>query len=281
MNGLYLRRRLVNAFNLSLSVLVTLFGLFFLGWLLWTLFSEGAAYLDWRVFTEITPGPGDSDGGLSNAIVGTLILTFFGVLFGTPIGILAGTYLHEFGRGSKIAPVLRFINDVLLSAPSIVLGVFVYSIMVVSLGHFSGWAGAVSLALIVIPIVVRTTDNMLALVPDTMREAAAALGAPRWKVTTFIVYRSAASGLVTGIVLATAQIIGETAPLLFTSLGNQFWNTNMNEPMPALPLVIFNFAMSPYERWQHLAWAGALLITLTVLVMNILARFYLRGRKVD
>lgn len=281
MSTIYARRRLINYFNLTFSVLVTLFGLFFLGWLLWTLFSEGARYLDWRVFTQITPGPGNPDGGLANAIVGTLLLTVFGVLFGAPIGILAGTYLNEFGRRSWITPVVRFINDVLLSAPSIVLGVFVYEILVVTLGGFSGWAGAVALALIVIPIVVRTTDNMLALVPDTMREAAAALGTPHWKITLYIVYRSAASGLVTGVVLATAQIVGETAPLLFTSLGNQFWNVNMDKPMPALPLVIFNYAMSPYERWHQLAWAGALLITLTVLIMNILARTFVRGKKVD
>lgn len=279
MISLLFRRRLINAVNLSLSVIVTLFGLFFLGWLLWTLFAKGAAYLDWRVFSEMTPGPGNPGGGLANAIVGSLLLTAFGLLIGTPIGILAGTYLQEFGKASRITPLLRFINDVLLSAPSIVLGVFVYQILVVSLGHFSGWAGAVALALIVIPIVVRTTDNMLALVPPAMREAAAALGAPRWKITVFIVYRAAGSGLMTGLLLATAQIIGETAPLLFTSLGNQFWSTDMNHPLPALPLVIFNFAMSPYQRWQELAWAGALLITLSVLVMNILARYFLRRHK--
>ncbi|AOU98388.1 phosphate ABC transporter, permease protein PstA [Acidihalobacter yilgarnensis] len=277
----YMRRRVVNYFNQGMSVAATLFGLFFMGWLMWTLISEGAAYLDWRVFTENTPGPGSAGGGLANAIMGTVMLTVFGVLFGAPIGILAGTYLCEYGRRSWITPLVRFINDVLLSAPSIVLGVFVYEVMVVHMGQFSGWAGAVALALIVIPVVVRTTDNMLGLVPDTMREAAVALGAPRWRVTVWIVYRSAMTGLVTGIVLATAQIVGETAPLLFTSLGNQFWNLDMNRPMPALPLVIFNFAMSPYERWQHLAWAGALLITLSVLIMNIAARAVLRSRNTD
>lgn len=277
----YTRRRFVNYFNQGMSVAATLFGLFFMGWLMWTLIAEGAVHLDWRVFTENTPGPGSTGGGLANAIAGTLLLTVFGVLFGAPIGMLAGTYLCEFGRRSWVTPVVRFINDVLLSAPSIVLGVFVYEAVVVHMGQFSGWAGAMALALIVIPVVVRTTDNMLGLVPDTMREAAVALGAPRWRVTVWIVYRSAMSGLVTGIVLATAQIVGETAPLLFTSLGNQFWNLDMNKPMPALPLVIFNFAMSPYERWQHLAWAGALLITLSVLVMNIAARVVLRPRNTD
>ncbi|OBS09730.1 phosphate ABC transporter permease PstA [Acidihalobacter prosperus] len=277
----YTRRRFVNYFNQGMSVAATLFGLFFMGWLMWTLIAEGAVHLDWRVFTENTPGPGSTGGGLANAITGTLLLTVFGVLFGAPIGMLAGTYLCEFGRRSWVTPVVRFINDVLLSAPSIVLGVFVYEAVVVHMGQFSGWAGAMALALIVIPVVVRTTDNMLGLVPDTMREAAVALGAPRWRVTVWIVYRSAMSGLVTGIVLATAQIVGETAPLLFTSLGNQFWNLDMNKPMPALPLVIFNFAMSPYERWQHLAWAGALLITLSVLVMNIAARVVLRPRNTD
>lgn len=277
----YARRRAVNYFNQAMAVAATAFGLFFMGWLMWTLIAQGAAHIDWRVFTENTPGPGSHGGGLANAIVGSLLLTAFGILLGAPVGILAGTYLCEFGRRSWLTPIVRFINDVLLSAPSIVLGVFVYEAMVVHMGRFSGWAGAVALALIVIPVVVRTTDNMLGLVPDSMREAAVALGAPRWRVTVWIVYRSAMAGLVTGIVLATAQIIGETAPLLFTSLGNQFWNVDMSKPMPALPLVIFNFAMSPYERWQHLAWAGALLITLSVLIMNIAARVVLRSRRSD
>lgn len=278
---IYLRRRIINIFNLTASIVATLIGLSFLFWLLWTLFSKGAHYLNWQIFTETTPGPGNPGGGLSNAIMGSLQLTFFSVVIGTPIGILAGTYLAEFGRKAWITPVIRFINDVLLSAPSIVLGVFVYEIMVVPMHGFSGWAGAIALALIVIPIVVRTTDNMLALVPDRLREAAAALGAPRWKVTLQIVYRSAISGLVTGVMLATARIVGETAPLLFTALGNQFWNTDMSKPVAALPLTIFNFAMGPYDRWHQLAWAGALLITLAVLAMNILARLFLRGRKVD
>jgi phosphate transport system permease protein len=276
--NLYTRRRAVNAFNLTLSVLTTVFGLFWLIWLLWTLFDNGLEWLGADVFTKMTPPPG-SEGGLANAIVGSLLLTGFATLIGTPLGILAGTYLAEFGRYAKVASVVRFINDVLLSAPSIIIGVFVYELIVVTTGHFSGWAGAVALALIMIPVVVRTTEDMMRLVPDTLREAAAALGAPRWKMISSVVYRASITGILTGVLLAVARISGETAPLLFTALNNQFWSTNMGSPMPNLPVVIFQFAMSPYEDWHHLAWAGALLITLTVLIMNIVARTVLRPHR--
>ncbi|MDD3608273.1 MAG: phosphate ABC transporter permease PstA [Halothiobacillaceae bacterium] len=276
--SLYQRRKFVNYFNLTASILTTLFGLFFLAWIMWVLIVKGAQYIDLSVFTQITPAPG-SEGGLINAIVGSLLLTVFGIVIGTPIGVMAGTFLAEYGKGYVFAPAVRFINDVLLSAPSIVIGVFVYEIMVMPMGHYSGWAGAVALAIIVIPVVVRTTENMLLLVPTQMREAAAALGAPQWKVIVLVVYKAALAGMVTGVILAMARIAGETAPLLFTALNNQFWTTNMNEPMANLPVVIFQFAMSPYEDWQHLAWAGALLITLFVLIMNISARSLLRGHK--
>jgi len=278
--NLYQRRRFLNAFNLTASMLATAFGLFWLAWLLWTLLSHGLQWLSWDVFTMSTPPPG-SAGGLKNAIVGSLLMTFMGVMIGAPIGVLAGTFLSEFGRGSRIAPVIRFVNDILLSAPSIIIGVFIYELVVVRMGHFSGWAGALALALIVIPLVVRTTEDMLRLVPDTMREAAAALGAPQWKVVTTIVYRAARAGILTGVLLGIARVSGETAPLLFTALNNQFWSANLNQPIANLPVVIFQFAMSPYEDWQHLAWAGALLITLSILGLNILARTFLRTRRQD
>ena len=276
--NLYTRRRLINAFNLAVSVATTLFGLFWLVWLLWTLFDNGLHWLRLDVFTQMTPPPG-SKGGLGNAIAGSIILTGVATLIGTPLGVLAGTFLAEFGRYSKVASVVRFVNDVLLSAPSIIIGVFVYEVVVVTTGHFSGWAGSLALALIMIPVVVRTTEDMMRLVPDTLREAAAALGAPRWKVISTVVYRASITGILTGVLLAVARISGETAPLLFTALNNQFWSTNMNSPMPNLPVVIFQFAMSPYEDWHHLAWAGALLITLSVLIMNIVARTVLRPRR--
>ena len=272
--NLYQRRRFINYFNLTASMLATVFGLFWLAWLLWTLLSHGLQWLSWDVFTMSTPPPG-SAGGLKNAIVGSLMMTFMGVLIGAPIGVLAGTFLSEFGRGSRIAPVIRFVNDILLSAPSIIIGVFIYELVVVRMGHFSGWAGALALALIVIPLVVRTTEDMLRLVPDTMREAAAALGAPQWKVVTAIVYRAARAGILTGILLGIARVSGETAPLLFTALNNQFWSANLNQPIANLPVVIFQFAMSPYEDWHHLAWAGALIITAAILVLNIIARLIL------
>ena len=275
---LYFRRRLVNNVALSLSMLAMISGLFWLAWLLWTLLSTGIPGLSVDVFTKITPPPG-SDGGLSNAIVGSLILTVGGVVLGAPIGILAGTYLAEFSRESKLASGVRFINDVLLSAPSIIIGVFIYELVVVYYRHFSAWAGILALALIVLPVVVRTTEDMLRLVPSTMREAAAALGAPQWKVTITIVYRAARTGILTGILLAVARISGETAPLLFTALNNQFWGTSLSQPMANLPVVIFQFAMSPYEDWHRLAWAGALIITVSVLVLNIVAHSTMRQRR--
>ncbi len=274
---LYQRRRLINLFSLGLSLAATALALSFLLWILWTLVSNGLPYLELITFTENTPPPG-GQGGLANAIVGSLILTAGGILIGAPIGVLAGTYLSEFGRNSKLAALVRFVNDVLLSAPSIVIGVFVYEILVRRVGHFSAYAGAVALALIVIPIVVRTSEDMLRLVSDTMREAAAALGAPQWKIITHIVYRAARPGILTGILLAVARISGETAPLLFTALNNQFWSTRLGQPIANLPVVIFQFAMSPYDDWQHLAWAGALIITFSILILNIVARSFLRTR---
>ncbi len=277
MLSLYTRRRIINVAGLIISVLAMGFGLFWLCWILWTLLEHGLPALTPMVFTQMTPPPGSS-GGLLNAIVGSLMMTLVGTLIGTPIGILAGTYLAEFGQRGWLAPVTRFINDVLLSAPSIVIGLFVYEIYVVHVKHFSGWAGALALSIIVIPVVIRTTENMLRLVPTTLREAAAALGAPQWKIINFITLRAARAGIITGVMLAIARISGETAPLLFTALNNQFWSSNMDQPMANLPVVIFQFAMSPYEDWQKLAWAGALLITLSVLTLNILARVLFRQR---
>jgi len=275
MLNLYTRRRIINAVGLSVSVLAMLFGLFWLCWILITLLDHGLPALAPVVFTQMTPPPG-SAGGLLNAIAGSLMMTLIGTLIGTPIGILAGTYLAEFGQRGWMAPVTRFINDVLLSAPSIVIGLFVYEVYVVKVRHFSGWAGAFALAILVIPIVIRTTENMLRLVPSTLREAAAALGAPQWKVINFVTLRAARAGIITGVLLAVARISGETAPLLFTSLNNQFWSSNMDQPMANLPVVIFQFAMSPYGDWQNLAWAGALLITVSVLTLNIVARVLFR-----
>ena len=275
MLSLYTRRRIINIAGLIISVLAMAFGLFWLCSLLWTLLENGLPALTPVVFAQMTPPPGSS-GGLLNAIAGSLMMTLVGTLIGTPIGILAGTYLAEFGQRGWLAPITRFINDVLLSAPSIVIGLFVYEIYVVHVRHFSGWAGALALSIIVIPIVIRTTENMLRLVPTTLREAAAALGAPQWKIINFITLRAARAGIVTGVMLAIARISGETAPLLFTALNNQFWSSNMDQPMANLPVVIFQFAMSPYEDWQQLAWAGALLITLSVLTLNILARVLFR-----
>ncbi|HYS57486.1 MAG TPA: phosphate ABC transporter permease PstA [Burkholderiales bacterium] len=275
--NLYTRRLLINRFNLAVSLLTMLFGLFWLGWILFTLFKAGFGGLSARLFLEMTPPPG-SDGGLLNAIAGSLLMGAAGTILGTPIGILAGIYLAEFGNRGWLAPVTLFINDILLSAPSIVIGLFIYAVYVITVGHFSAWAGTMALALIVIPVVIRTTENMLRLVPDSLREAAAALGAPQWKVITFVTVRAAKAGIITGILLAVARISGETAPLLFTALNNQFWTPNMNSPMANLPVVIFQFAMSPYEDWHKLAWAGALLITLGVLALNILARVFFQNR---
>lgn len=275
MIDLYTKRRIANATGLTVSVLAMSFGLFWLCWILWTLLEHGLPALTTAVFTKMTPPPG-SAGGLLNAIYGSLMMTIVGTLIGTPIGIMAGTYLAEFGQRGWLSPVTRFINDILLSAPSIVIGLFVYEVYVVHIKHFSGWAGTLALAIIVIPIVIRTTENMLRLVPSTLREAAAALGAPQWKVISFVTLRAARAGIITGVMLAIARISGETAPLLFTALNNQFWNNDMQQPMANLPVVIFQFAMSPYEDWQKLAWAGALLITFSVLTLNILARVLFR-----
>ena len=275
MNPVYVRRRRVNALMMSLSVAALAFGLFWLLWILGVLLWEGAGALRLSLFTQMTPPPG-GDGGLANAIVGSILMAGAGTLIGTPVGILAGTYLAEYGRRGWLAPATRFINDVLLSAPSIVIGLFVYAVYVSRVGHFSGWAGALALAIIVVPVVVRTTDDMLKLVPNSLREAAAALGCPSWKMITMVSYRAARAGIVTGVLLAVARIAGETAPLLFTALNNQFWSTDMNRPLANLPVVIFQFAMSPYDDWQRLAWGGACLITLLVLGINIAARLLFR-----
>lgn len=271
------RRRLTNKVMLGISVFTMLFGLFWLAWILVTLVQEGLASLVPALFTENTPPPGDT-GGLLNAIVGSLLMVGTATALGTPIGILAGTYLAEFGQRGWLAPTTRFINDILLSAPSIVIGLFIYEIYVVHRGHFSGWAGAFALTLIVIPVVVRTTENMLRLVPNSLREAAAALGAPQWKVIMLVTLRASRAGIITGILLAVARISGETAPLLFTALNNQFFSANMDAPMANLPVVIFQFAMSPFEDWQRLAWGGALLITVSVLGLNILAHALFRQK---
>jgi len=271
-NPIYRRRRMINGFNMAVSMFAMLFGLFWLCWILLTLLQNGLGGIHLSVFTQSTPPPG-GQGGLANAICGSLLMTFFGTVIGTPVGILSGIYLAEFGQRGWLAPVTRFINDILLSAPSIVIGLFVYEVYVVSVGHFSGWAGALALSLLVIPVVVRTTENMLRLVPNSLREAAIALGTPQWRVIMSVTLRAAKSGVLTGILLAVARISGETAPLLFTALNNQFWSNNMNQPMANLPIVIFQFAMSPYEDWHTLAWTGSLLITLSVLTLNIVARW--------
>ena len=265
------RRRFGDRVATALSIGAAVFGLTWLVLILLVLVVKGVGGLSLAVFTEMTPPPG-SAGGLLNAIVGSLILTVLAVILGTPLGMLAGTYMAEYGRYSKLTMVVRFINDILLSAPSIVVGLFVYEIMVVQMGHFSGWAGAVALAIIVIPVVVRTTEDMLLLVPNTLREASSALGLPRWLVIRHVAYRAARAGIITGVLLAIARITGETAPLLFTALNNQFFSWNFNAPMASLPVVIFQFALSPYQEWQELAWTGALLITVTVLGLSILAR---------
>jgi phosphate transport system permease protein len=270
-NVLYTSRRLRNTVAKTLAYAATAFGLGWLVLILGVLLIHGLSGLSLDVFTQDTPPPG-SAGGLLNAIAGSLVMTILAVIIGTPIGILAGTYMAEYGRHDKLAMIVRFINDILLSAPSIVVGLFIYEVMVAPMGHFSGYAGAVALAVIVIPVVVRTTEDMLRLVPDTLREAAASIGLPRSLMIQRIAYRAARAGIVTGILLAIARVSGETAPLLFTALNNQFFSMNMNAPMPSLPVVIFQFALSPYEEWQKLAWTGALLITFTVLALSIIAR---------
>jgi phosphate transport system permease protein len=268
---LYSGRRRWNAIMIVLAWCAALFGMAWLALILGALLWQGLSGVSLRVFTEMTPPPG-ADGGLLNPIVGSLIMTGLAVAIGTPIGILAGTFMAEYGRYSRLSSVVRFINDILLSAPSIVVGLFVYEVLVRPMGHFSGIAGAVALAIIVIPVVVRTTEDMLLLVPNTLREAAAALGLPRAYIVRRIAYRAARAGIVTGVLLAIARISGETAPLLFTALNNQFWSTNLNAPMASLPAVIFQFALSPYDDWQRLAWTGALLITVAVLALSIIAR---------
>ena len=275
---LYARRRRRNVITMGLAYAATGFGLSWLALILGVLLWEGLSGLSLSVFTEMTPPPG-SAGGLLNPIMGSLIMTTIAVLLGTPLGILAGTYMAEYGRYDKLSSVVRFINDILLSAPSIVIGLFVYEIMVAQMGHFSGWAGAVSLAVIVVPVVLRTTEDMLTLVPDTLREAAASIGLPRALMITKIAYRAARAGMITGVLLAVARISGETAPLLFTALNNQFWSLDLNAPVSSLPVVIFQFALSPYKDWQKLAWTGALIITLTVLTLSIIARALASQRK--
>ena len=278
MSSLYESRRQTNVIATMLAWGAALFGLYWLLLILGSLIYEGVRGLSLDVFTQTTPPPG-SVGGLLNAIAGSLVMTVIGVLIGAPLGMLAGTYLAEYGRFTKLATVVRFINDILLSAPSIVIGLFVYEVMVHPMGHFSAISGAVALALLVVPVVLRTTEDMLLLVPGSMREAASALGAPRAMVISKVAYRAARAGLVTGVLLAIARVSGETAPLLFTALNNQFWRSDLNAPMASLPVVIFQFALSPYKDWQQLAWTGALLITITVLTLSIVARTFSAGRR--
>ncbi|HEY1438588.1 MAG TPA: phosphate ABC transporter permease PstA [Casimicrobiaceae bacterium] len=274
-SGRYRKRLFVNRFNLAMSLATMAFGMAFLLWILTVLFANGFAALAPTLFTQMTPPPGAA-GGLLNAIFGSVVIVGVATFISTPIGILAGIYLAEFGKDGWLARVTRFINDILLSAPSIVIGLFVYTVYVARVGHFSGWAGSAALALIAIPVVVRTTENMLHLVPSSLREAAIALGAPMWKVILMVTLKAVRGGVITGVLLAVARMSGETAPLLFTALNNQFWSANMDQPMANLPVVIFQFAMSPFEDWKTLAWAGALLITLAVLAINILARTFFR-----
>lgn len=275
---LYRKRRLTSLLGLTFSMTAMLIGLAVLIWILFVLFSNGLAALDGNLLTSDTPAPGTEGGGLRNAIVGSLMIVVSCSFLSTPIGVLAGVYLSEYGDRSKMASITRFVNDIMLSAPSIVIGLFVYALVVVPSKHFSGWAGTVALSLIAIPVVVRTTENMLKLVPVSLREAAFALGAPKWKVSTSVVLKAAKSGVMTGLLLALARVSGETAPLLFTALNNQFFTMDMNKPMANLPVVIFQFAMSPYDNWVSLAWGGALLITLTVLALNIVARVVFREK---
>ncbi|MFY3770676.1 Phosphate transport system permease protein PstA [Providencia manganoxydans] len=272
-------RRQVNRMALFVSMLTMAFGLFWLIWILFSTVTKGIDGMSLNLFTEMTPPPNTEGGGLANAIAGSGLLILWATVIGTPLGILAGIYLAEYGRKSWLASVTRFINDILLSAPSIVVGLFVYTIVVAQVQHFSGWAGVIALALLQIPIVIRTTENMLKLVPDSLREAAYALGTPKWKMILSITLKASVSGIITGILLAIARIAGETAPLLFTSLSNQFWSTDMSEPIANLPVTIFKFAMSPFSEWQELAWAGVLLITLCVLLINIIARVVFAQKK--
>ena len=276
--SLHRRRQAVSIAALTLATLATAFGLVWLAWILGTTFFQGLGALNVKLFTEMTPPPGQ-DGGLLNAFFGSFVMVLMAVVIGSPIGIAAGTFLAEYARGSRLGEVIRFVNDILLSAPSIVVGLFIYEVLVVPMGHFSGIAGAVALSVIVIPVVVRTTEDMLMLVPNTLREAAASIGLPRSLMIRHIAYRAARSGIITGILLAVARISGETAPLLFTALNNQFYSHNLNAPMSSLPVVIFQFALSPYEDWQKLAWTGALIITISVLALSIIARALTGTRK--
>lgn len=277
MSAVYRRRIFVNRLSLVLALCAMTIGMAFLAWILSVLVYRGISGINFAVFTEMTPSP-SSAGGLANAIFGSLMMVGFATFIATPIGVLAGIYLAEFGNRGWVGPTTRFINDILLSAPSIIIGLFIYTIYVAQVKHFSAWAGTLALSLLAIPVVVRTTENMLRLVPASLREAATALGAPKWKVITSVALRAVSAGVLTGILLAVARISGETAPLLFTALNNQFWSADMNAPMANLPVVIFQFAMSPFETWQSLAWAGALLITAFVLTLNILARTIFRQR---
>lgn len=273
----YLKRLTINYLSLILATIAMAFGLFWLGWILVTVLKLGSAGIHFDTFINMTQPPG-STGGLLNAIVGSLLMVVSAVLLGTPIGLFAGTYLAEFGQQSSLGKTVRFINDILLSAPSIIIGLFIYQIYVVQVQHFSGWAGSLALAILVIPVVTRTTEDTFLLIPNTLREAAAALGAPKWKVTTLVVLRVARTGVLTGILLALARISGETAPLLFTALNNQFWSLNLNQPIANLPSVIFQYAMSPYNDWHQLAWTGALLITVWVLGINIVVRLVFKQK---
>lgn len=273
----YQRRKRLNQVALTLSMLAMVFGVFWLIWILWETIRLGLGGLSLALFTEMTPPPNDA-GGLANAIFGSLVMVALATCVGTPIGVMAGVYLAEYGRQGWLASTTRFVNDILLSAPSIVIGLFVYTMVVAQLRSFSGWAGIVALALIVIPVVIRTTENMLILVPASLREAAYALGTPKWKVISMVTLRAARAGVITGVLLAVARIAGETAPLLFTALNNQFWSSDLSKPMASLPVTIFKFAMSPYENWQQLAWAGVFLITVAVLGLNILARVITRQK---
>ena len=278
--SLYARRRVKNIVVQVLAVLAAVFGLFWLVWIVWTTFTMGISSLNIALFTQMTPPPGDS-GGMLNAFFGSAVISLLGIVLGAPIGVLAGTFLAEYSQKSWLGETVRFVNDILLSAPSIVLGLFVYTIVVAQMGHFSALAGAIALGFIVLPVVVRTTDEMLRLVPTQMREAALSLGVPQWKVTMQVLYRSALPGIVTGILLALARISGETAPLLFTALNNQYWSTNLLAPMANVPVVIFQFAMSPYENWHTLAWAGAFILTLFVLLVSLLARAIVLRNKIS
>ena len=276
--GLYRRRQIANTLGMATSMVAMALGLTVLIWILLVLFSNGIAAVDWDMLSKDTPAPGTDGGGLRNAIVGSLMMVGLSVLVATPVGILAGIYLTEYGDRSKTAELTRFVTDIMLSAPSIVIGLFVYAIAVATFGRFSGYAGSMALSLIAVPVVMRTTENMLRLVPGSLREAAFALGAPRWKVSLSVTLRAAKSGVITGLLLAVARISGETAPLLFTALNNQFFSTDMSKPMANLPVVIYQFGMSPYDNWIRLSWGGALLVTLAVLLLNILARVFFREK---